>query len=155
MSVVAAWRVVKRKHARTALSGEGARRFGGRWNSPGTAVVYSAESQSLAALEMLVHLDSADLLGAYVTIRVEFDESLIEHVERTDLPRNWRVDPAPGRLAATGDGWVRQERSVVLAVPSVVIPSERNYLLNPRHPEFSRVVSSPPIPFRFDPRLLE
>ena len=93
--IVTAWRITKRKHARNAFTGEGAREFGGRWNNPGTAVVYTAQSQSLAALEMLVHLDSSELLQKYVLIGVEFDESLIMPVEPSALPRHWRSDPPP------------------------------------------------------------
>ena len=89
---VTAWRITKRKHARNAFSGEGAREFGGRWNNPGTAVVYTAQSQSLAALEMLVHLDSADLLEKYVLLAADFDQSLIKVLNPSDLPRNWRSD---------------------------------------------------------------
>ena len=77
---VTAWRITKRKHTRHAFTGEGAREFGGRWNNPGTAIVYTAQSQSLAALEMLVHLDSSDLLEKYVLIGVEFDQSLVRPV---------------------------------------------------------------------------
>jgi RES domain-containing protein len=87
---VTAWHITKRKHARNAFSGEGAREFGGRWNNPGTAVVYTAQSQSLAALEMLAHLDSADLLEKYVLLAADFDQSLIKVLNPSDLPRNWR-----------------------------------------------------------------
>jgi RES domain-containing protein len=86
--MVTAWRITKRKHARNAFTGEGAREFGGRWNNPGTAIVYTAQSQSLAALEMLVHLDSSELLEKYVLIGVEFDPSLIRLVELSALPRH-------------------------------------------------------------------
>jgi RES domain-containing protein len=93
--MVTAWRITKRKHARNAFTGEGAREFGGRWNNPGTAIVYTAQSQSLAALEMLVHLDSSELLEKYVLIGVEFDPSLIRLVELSALPRQWTPDPPP------------------------------------------------------------
>ena len=89
-----AWRITKRKHAKTAFSGEAARQFGGRWNHPGVAVVYTAGSQSLAALEMLVHLDSSELLQKYVLFEVAIEESLVTQVERSQLPRDWRADPA-------------------------------------------------------------
>ena len=89
--IVTAWRITKRKHARNAFSGEGAREFGGRWNNPGTAVVYTAQHQSLAALEMLVHLDSSELLQSYVLIGVEFDESLVERVGASELPKTVEV----------------------------------------------------------------
>ena len=88
---VTAWRITKRKHARNAFTGEGASEFGGRWNNPGTAVVYTAQSQSLAALEMLVHLDSSELLEKYLLLGVDFDQSLIRSIEHSALPRNFRV----------------------------------------------------------------
>jgi hypothetical protein len=87
---VTAWRIVKRKHARAAFTGEGARLFGGRWNSPGMALVYTAQSQSLAALEMLVHLESPELLANYILFEVGIDESLLARVELSQLPNNWR-----------------------------------------------------------------
>jgi RES domain-containing protein len=86
--MIPAWRIVKRKHARAAFSGEGARRYGGRWNSAGVAIVYTAGSQSLAALEMVVHLGSSELLDHYLVFEVGIDESLVVKVEASQLPRN-------------------------------------------------------------------
>jgi RES domain-containing protein len=151
--IVTAWRITKRKHSRHAFTGEGAREFGGRWNSPGTAVVYTAQSQSLAALEMLVHLDSSDLLMKYVLIGVEFDDSLIGRIEPSALPRNWRSDPAPAELQAIGDNWVLAGSSAVLQVPSALVPGESNFLLNPEHRDFARLTFGKPLAFGFDPRL--
>jgi RES domain-containing protein len=151
--IVTAWRVTKRKHARNAFSGEGAREFGGRWNNPGTAIVYTAQSQSLAALEMLVHLDSSDLLQKYVLIGVEFDQSLIRPVGPGRLPRNWRSDPPPPEIRSVGDDWVLAASSAVLQVPSALIPGENNFLLNPEHHDFARLRFGKPLAFRFDPRL--
>jgi len=150
---VTAWRIAKRKHARAAFTGEGARLFGGRWNNPGIALVYTAQSQSLAALEMLVHLDSAELLASYVLFEVRIDESLVEQVELSELPRNWRDDPPPRKVRAMGDAWVVGGTSAVLRVPSIVVPGENNFLLNPRHKDFPRLQIGKPLPFRFDPRL--
>jgi len=150
---VTAWRIVKRKNARTAFTGEGARLFGGRFNSPGTAIVYTAQSQALAALEMLVHLDSFELLGAYVVFEIGIDESLIAPVERSDLPENWTDDPPPAEVQAIGDAWVARGSSAVLRVPSVVIPDENNFLLNPRHEDFPKLQIRNPVSFQFDQRL--
>jgi len=147
-----AWRITKRKHAKLAFNGEGARRFGGRWNSPGTAIVYTAESQSLAALEMLVHLGSPELLDGYVLFAIGIDESLVVQLVG-ELPRNWRSNPVPNRLREQGDEWVRAGTSAVLQVPSVLIPAESNFLLNPRHPDFPKLEVSKPLPFQFDSRL--
>ena len=151
--MVTAWRITKRKHARNAFTGEGAREFGGRWNNPGTAVVYTAQSQSLAALEMLVHLDSSELLQKYVLIGVEFDESLIKPIKLSALPRNWSSDPPPLEIQSIGDDWVRAGSSAVLKIPSALVPGENNFLLNPEHQDFARLRFGKPLAFRFDPRL--
>jgi RES domain-containing protein len=150
---VTAWRIAKRKFARAAFTGEGARLFGGRWNSSGSAVVYTAQSQSLAALEMLVHLESSDLLTNYILFEVRIDESLISPIELSQLPKNWRVDPPPARVRAIGDTWVADSTSAVLRVPSALVPGENNFLLNPRQKDFPKLRIGKPLPFRFDPRL--
>src|SRR5271157_887466 len=111
--MVSAWRIAKRKHARSAFSGEGARLYGGRWNSPGTAIIYTAESQSLAVLEILVHLDSPELLKKYALFRVAIDESYILDIHTAALPRNWRAEPAPSRVQKMGDDWVSRSTSAV------------------------------------------
>lgn len=150
-----AWRIVKRKHSRDAFSGEGARQFGGRWNSPGVAVVYSAEHVSLAVLEILVHVEHSGLLPNYVLFQVDFEEGLVEALDLSALPRNWRSYPAPLRLRTIGDEWVAEGRSAVLSVPSAVVPLERLFLLNPRHPDFQRIKVGKPQPFSLDARLLK
>ena len=149
---VPAYRIVKARRAAAAFDGEGARRFGGRWNSPGTRMVYTAESRSLAALEILVHLEGP--ARGFSLIRCEFPESLIEVLPVRALPAGWRVSPAPRALATLGDAWVARGSSAVLAVPSAVIAEERNYLLNPRHADFARVTVLAPEPFPYDERLI-
>jgi RES domain-containing protein len=144
---------VKRKHARGAFSGEGARLYGGRWNNPGTPLVYTAQSQSLATLEMLVHLDTEELLARYVFFAVSFSSSLISEIDASQLPKNWRNDPPPARLKTIGDVWAAAGKSAVLRVPSAIVPGESNFLLNPRHRDFHKVAIDGPEPFRFDSRL--
>ena len=151
--MISVWRITKRKHAKTAFSGGGARKYGGRWNSPGTAVVYTSETQSLAVLEMLVHLDGPDLLQGYVLIGVEIEESSLQEVDPSRLPSNWKTDPGPPALRKIGDEWVLAGSSVALRVPSILIPDERNVLLNPAHPDFRRVTIGKPVAFTVDPRL--
>lgn len=148
-----AWRITKRKHAGTAFSGEGARLYGGRWNRPGVPIVYVAESQSLAVLEMLVHLDAPALLEKYVFLEVDLAASLVIDLDRSSLPKNWQSDPVPEAIQAIGDRWVFSGDSTVLRVPSVLVPGESNFLLNPRHPDFGKISISRPQAFRFDPRL--
>jgi RES domain-containing protein len=147
------WRITHRSLAKTAFDGEGARMYGGRWNSFGTPVVYTAQSQALAVLEMLVHLDSPEPLKGYVFFEVRFDASLVKELAKSQLPRNWKSDPVPRRAQAVGDAWVRSGESAVLAVPSVIVPGERNYLLNPRHPDFQRLKIGKPQPYELDARL--
>lgn len=147
------WRIVKSARTATAFDGEGARLFGGRWNSPKTPMVYTAQSQSLAALELLVHLGAAQLLLSCSSIPVDFDPAWVEPVDPAALSPDWRAYPPPKALQVLGDQWIAEERSAVLQVPSALIPEELNFLLNPNHPDFARVTIGPPTPFQFDPRL--
>jgi RES domain-containing protein len=146
------WRLTKARYLGTAWDGEGARRTGGRWNSAGTAVVYTSATLSLALVEALVHLPSG-VLPAFVAVPLEIDDSLVTVLEAKDLPGDWRRDPAPPSTRAVGDAWVVASASAALRVPSVVVPMEFNYVLNPRHPDFARVVIGAAMPFPFDPRL--
>jgi RES domain-containing protein len=149
----AAFRLVKAKHRAHAFDGEGARHHGGRWNGRGVAVVYASASLSLAALELLVHLESAELLAHYVAFELRFSAALVRRVEVRRLPPGWRRYPAPPALQAIGDAWVRAGQSAVLAVPSVVVPSETNYLLNPAQRDFAKVRIGAPHRFEIDARL--
>lgn len=149
---VSAWRIVKKKYQANAFSGEGAKQYGGRWNSPGNPVVYTAESQSLAALEMLVHLESAEVLSTYVVFQVTFDRSLVSDVSKP-LPKQWDTEPCPRKVCLLGDEWLRSAKSAVLRVPSALIHSENNYLLNPRHERFHKIKIAKPEPFLIHPRL--
>jgi len=148
-----AWRIVKAKHVATAFSGEGAAKTGGRWNSRGVPVVYASASQSLAALETLVHL-TPPVMFHYKVIRIGFSDELVEQLKAGVLPSDWRVEPPPPSTKQLGDAWVRSSRSAILAVPSVIIPDEINYLLNPAHADFKKIAVGKPADFTFDPRLL-
>ena len=150
-----AWRIVKTRFAARAFDGEGARLYGGRWNSAGVRVVYTAGSVSLAVLEMLVHLENTDVLPAYSLCAVCFDAAVVTTLDRSKLPANWRDSPSPPELLVLGDAWVASRTSAVLDVPSAVVESESNYLINPDHPDFASLVIEPPRRFTFDPRLLE
>lgn len=151
---ITAWRITKRKHAKTAFNGSGARKYGGRWNSPGTAIVYAAETQSLAVLEMLVHVEQPDLLQDYVLIGVTISEGLMETLDQTQLPRNWRSAIPSLPLRALGDKWAAEQSSVALRVPSALVPAESNFLLNPAHADFQKLVIGDPVDFAFDERLV-
>ena len=148
-----AWRIVKKEHAATAFSGEGAAKSAGRLNSKGVRVVYSSGTRALAALENLVHLNPP-VRFKYVIFRIEFDVSLVQRLQPKALPRNWRAEPPPPSTQRLGDAWVGQARSAVLAVPSVIIAGETNYLLNPAHRDFKKITIGRPQSFAFDSRLL-
>ncbi len=135
--------------------GEGAKHAGGRWNSKGSRVIYMSENRSLAVLEILVHLSDV-LPDKYVLGSAEIPEDAIEPVSERELPRNWATLTVAEQTATRklGDRWLRERSSVVLSVPSVT-SGERNFLLNPEHPEFRRIALHDPVPFRFDARLLK
>jgi RES domain-containing protein len=149
-----AWRIVKERHASIALDGEGARMYGGRWNSPGVPVVYAADSRALATLEVLAGLGSATPLAAYLLIPLEFDQKLVASMEPTALPGGWNQSPPLPSSQQIGDAWVAGGTSPVLRVPSVLVPREFNYVFNPRHPGFSDIKVGRAEPRLFDPRLL-
>jgi RES domain-containing protein len=117
-------------------------------------VVYTSGAASLAALEFLVHLVPDQAPDDLVLIEADVPEGLrLTTLEQSDLPVDWRGYPAPATLAARGAEWLRQAQTAVLRVPSVVVPQEWNYLLNPAHPDFTRVTVATPEAFSFDPRL--
>jgi RES domain-containing protein len=146
-------RIVAEELADTAFDGEGARRYGGRWNSVGVPMVYASEHQSLAALELRVHIDKTRMRKRYKCFTIRFDESLLKVFRPADLPRDWLQEPPPPSLQELGDDWMASGASLILAVPSVIIPKELNYLINPQHPDFGKLKIDPPTDFAFDPRL--
>lgn len=148
------WRLVAERHAASAFDGEGARLYGGRWNHPGIPMVYASATLSLAALELLVHLEAEDTPEDRVAIAAEIPSGLeLEEAPIATLPANWRRYPAPEALKELGTAWAQSGRTAVLRIPSAVIPAEPNYLLNPRHPDMARITISQPEPFAFDRRL--
>ena len=152
--MLASWRIVKTRHARSAFDGEGARVLGGRWNSPGLPVVYTAGSAALATLEMLVHAGNSSVLPAYVLVGCSFETRVVLRLDRARLPRDWHSYPARPELQQLGDAWLKDATSAVLEVPSAIIPTESNYLLNPQHKDFRAIRIAKARPFEFDLRLL-
>ena len=150
-----AWRVVKEEYAGGAFDGEGARRAGGRFNSKGTAVVYAADALALALLEVAVHVPTYRALRGRVAFRLTFEEALVETLAEAELPADWRSTPPSRSTQIVGDAWVREGRSAVLRVPSVVVPHAHNLLLNPVHPDFGRITIGDPEPVFIDPRLVK
>ena len=151
--MILAWRIVGARYKDDAFSGEGARLLGGRWNSKGTTLVYSAGSIALASIEMMVNLPGPKLLEEFVRIPVHIPLNLIIDLPLDKLPGDWNSRPVSPSIKAIGDRWAKKRESVVLKVPSVVVPEEYNYLLNPNHPDFEKITIGTPIIYRFDPRL--
>ncbi len=149
------WRLAAPAFARSVqdmLSGEGARRYGGRWNSPGRPAVYLGDSLALAAMELLVHLGTADVLGTYRKMPVYLPEELVMHIEAAELPAGWET-ASRVTTRAIGDRWLAEAPSAVLQVPSAVVLGESNFILNPAHPDMRLVQAGPVSDFRFDERL--
>jgi RES domain-containing protein len=150
--MLSAWRLTKTKYLAAAWNGEGAKKAGGRWNSAGVAVVYVSGSLSLALVEVLVHLPP-EILPAFSAVPVAFDDSLVTEVPPARLPPAWKDSPPPPATQAIGDQWVASGASAVLRVPSVIVPGEPNFILNPAHPDFGRIRIGTAMSFPFDPRL--
>lgn len=146
------WRIARRPHALDRL-GIGAREHGGRWNVPGTAVIYANRTVGIAALERFVHVAGvvpADL--ALVRVDLPARHS-IEEPKPDELPKAWDVIPPGPASMRFGTTWARQRRSLVLYVPSVVVREERNAVLNPHHPEFRGVRMVMEREFHYDSRM--
>ena len=149
------WRLAKAKHSHDSLydEAEDAKRVGGRWNSRGTPLIYTAHHISTAAMEVLVHVD---WLAApkHVLVAIDVpDDASIEIIDVPDLPDDWATYPAPSLLASIGDNWVADGSSLLLEVPSVASPYERNILINPAHPEAASCAIAVMGPYDFDDRL--
>jgi RES domain-containing protein len=149
------WRICKAKYAAAAFAGEGAFLFAGRWNPTGIRMVYTSTSLALAVVETFVHFDPAfaprDLVSMEATIP---DAIPLEKVDVAGLPKDWKIVSRED-LRQIGAAWISSNRSVALQVPSAAISGEWNVLLNPAHPEFSKITIASPQPFVFDPRMFK
>lgn len=145
------------------MSGVGAYRAGGRWNSPGRHAVYAAGNLTLAMLELLVHIDDAN---AFRTLRhiyhhVSFPDDAVSVLAEDDLPSGWESSPVSRASQVAGDEWLEARSTLVLAVPSVIVPaahryepSYMNYLVNPAHPDFGQAIEiGSVLDLDLDPRL--
>ncbi len=148
------FRIAKTAYIRD-LSGAGPRLYGGRWNQKGTAVIYAAESRSLATLEYLVHVPLFyEPLGLSVVTLIVPDGASVHELGLNELPADWNRFPAPSRLADLGSQWVRSSGSLLLRVPSAVVDDEFNLVINPGHAEMIDVSIEDVRPYAFDERLL-
>ena len=148
------YRISKSEERARDLSGTGAFLYGGRWNSPGTDMLYTSENSSLAYLETLVHFNQFNIPPGLHIAKIEIDETVIEHVPDSDYPEFWQ---RPDHIATQllGDTWMKSNKHPAFAVKSAINPSELNFLLNPRFPAFESVVQVVSIyPLQIDTRLL-
>jgi RES domain-containing protein len=148
------YRIAAPRWANDAISGEGARKYGGRWNSPGRAMTYLGGSRALAALELLVHLPSPlSRAKVYSLIEVKIPIKSIANYPHKILQDGWRDSPASRVTTDIGDDWLEVCGQLALRVPSVLIPEETNILLNPNHPDYDKVICGEIKEFGFDKRL--
>jgi RES domain-containing protein len=150
------WRICRSPYAAEAFSGEGARRFGGRWNSRGVPMVYTSTSLSLAAIELFVHLEPGQAPSDLVYISAEMpDGEPARTLQLAGLPADWWTDDALPSTRELGDSWIQSASSLAMLVPSVPIRPEWNVLLNPLHPRMGEVKADSPQPFIFDARMFQ
>ncbi len=147
------YRIVNCNYA-SDLSGMGAKLYGGRWNSEGKAMLYTASSRALAILEVLVHLQPLIVPDNFCLTEIEVPDVKVATVDIDLLPDNWQdVDP-PLVLRDFGNAFLKKQEHLLMRVPSSIVPDEYNYLLNPLHPDADKVKLIKRLPFRFDQRLL-
>jgi RES domain-containing protein len=148
------WRLCRAPYAAEASTGEGARRFGGRWNSRGVPMVYASTSLALAAIELFVHLEpglAPDDLVSTSALLPEGEPARTLHP--ADIPPAWWMDSAAFAIRDLGDAWIAGRSSLAMMVPSVPIRAEWNVLVNPLHPRIAELRIDPPQPFVFDARM--
>jgi RES domain-containing protein len=142
------YRLVRADRVDEALSGEGARLYGGRWNPPGSAVVYASESRALAVLETFVHLTLEARNMRFVLYAITLpSRPRLERHRPGRLPRNIASSQDVGRA------WLESGASLGLVVSSIIVPQEANYVLNVRHAQFVHVRVGKAVRFSFDERL--
>lgn len=147
------YRIVKPAYAATALSGEGARLYGGRWNPPGLRCVYTAGSRALGILELLVHLSPATRGMKFRLMEIEVPEDLI--ATRLTPPSGWDSHPAGSESQNHGRQWLQRAVMPGLLVPSAVVPQEFNLLLNPVARGFGEIRITGEADFQLDLRLAD
>ena len=147
------YRIAKCNYA-SDLSGTGARLYGGRWNSVGQPMVYLASSRALAVLEVLVHLSPTMLPADFCLVEFETPDNDVLSIDIKILPHNWQDPSAPTQLKQIGNEFLKRKEHLFMKVPSVIVPADFNYLMNPLHPNASEVKLVNQQVFSFDERLV-
>ncbi|MEI2675644.1 MAG: RES family NAD+ phosphorylase [Chitinophagaceae bacterium] len=143
------FRFAKSKYSRD-LTGLGSSLHPGRWNRSGTKIIYTAGTRALALVEMSVHLPSGIIPTDYCLIELLIPDDLIKTISLTDLPLDWKSNDDITK--DVGDEFINENKYLILSVPSVVVPMENNYLINPNHSRISELVILSNAPFIMDPR---
>lgn len=148
------FRIIKSTYIDSALTGEGAKLYGGRWNSKGNSVIYTSHSLSLATLELLVNLEDYNTITSkYSYLHLEIDHNYIDYMSKDKLPHNWNSSIPTSSSQSIGDIWIQNNTSLVLGVPSAVIDIEYNFLINPNHADFNSIKIVVSKNFKIDSRL--
>lgn len=148
------WRLTAKRHAATAFDGIGNQKVGSRWVPAGLAAVYTSEHAATAILENLVHMEPEHFGRRYALIAADIpDDAKVETLDIQDLPKDWQNRYEDAALRAIGKAWLERASSAFLIAPSAIIPEERNIIVNPKHPDFERLLIHPPRDFDFDARL--
>lgn len=155
MNVIEVWLITKKKYSTNAFSGEGAKIWGGRFNSPGVSAVYTSNSLSLAILESLVQSNDKSILRNMALVRASIPEELVEVSSLSKLPGGWNRIPLSKTSQRWGHEWLNNSIVPVIRVPSVVVPVEYNYMINPTHTLFSRITIHEAEPLPLDKRFLQ
>ena len=135
-----------------ANDGNGAAQYGGRWNHKGLPLIYATESRALCALEILAA--GHEFANDYIAIPIEIPDDITRRVlSITELPQGWNSAEHGNSTRELGTTWAHSMETVILVVPSAVLPREQNYLINPQHPDFGRVTFHDAETFFFDQRL--
>lgn len=152
--MIQVYRIAKQKYIED-LTGIGAKTVGGRWNPKGVAVLYTSTSAALSALEVLAHLPAAYFPDDMSIATIELPEEPVSEIPFDKLPDNWNKTPPPNDIQNFAMRWISENKYLGLKVPSIIIPKERNLLINPLHPEFYSVKLVNVEPFSFDTRLFK
>ena len=145
------YRIAGRKFAND-ISGIGAAKYGGRWNKKGSSVIYTGETKEIALLETIVHTPPM-LIPKLSILTIEIPTDSITEIEIKDLPSNWYDYPAPTILSEISENWIISSNSVALSVPSCIIHTAKNYILNCNHKDYKNVKILDIKNFHFDTRL--
>jgi RES domain-containing protein len=152
--ILKSYRIFKDVHLETANTGYGASLFPGRWNHRNVPVLYSSATLSLSCLEIVANANVPGLLENYLFVEYQFKESLLGVTDIKHLPPDWMASPPSNITRDIGDKWIKSNKSVVLRVPSSIIPRECNYLINPNHIDFKSIVIRKAEKFMFDQRIV-